>query len=85
MKHFFRLFFLLMTIYSFGQFNTITYPIEQKDKKEYLHQSFSISTCLVVASSRQRTYDIVVELCRIAPCRESLVCTQSRVAAQQIE
>lgn len=40
---------------------------------------------LVVASSRQRTYDIVVELCRIALCRESLVCTQSRVAAQQIE
>ena len=32
-----------MTIYSFGQFNTITYP-EQKDKKEHLHQSFSIST-----------------------------------------
>ena len=44
MKYFFRLFFLLMTIYSFGQFNTITYPIEQKYKKEHLHQSFSIST-----------------------------------------
>lgn len=43
MKHFFRLFFLLMTMFSFGQFNTITYP-EQKDKKEHLHQSFSIST-----------------------------------------
>lgn len=38
MKYFFRLFFILMTIYSFGQFNTITYPIEQKDKKEHLHQ-----------------------------------------------
>ena len=30
-------------MFSFGQFNTITYP-EQKDKKEHLHQSFSIST-----------------------------------------
>lgn len=41
MKHFLGLIFLLSSAVIFGQFNTITYPIERKEKKEYLNQSFS--------------------------------------------
>lgn len=41
MKHFLGLIFLLSSAVIFGQFNTITYPIERKEKKEYLNPSFS--------------------------------------------
>lgn len=40
MKYFFGLVSILTASMSFGQFNTITYPIERKEKKEYLNQSF---------------------------------------------
>ncbi|MDR7693390.1 M23 family metallopeptidase [Riemerella anatipestifer] len=43
MKNYFKLFFLLKTALVLGQFNTITYPIERKKEKDYLHQSFSVS------------------------------------------
>lgn len=41
MRDFLGLFFLMNTAICFGQFNTIVYPIERKQKKEYLNQNFS--------------------------------------------
>lgn len=41
MNLFFRLLFFLTVSVCFGQFNTLTYPIEHKEKSDFLYQSFS--------------------------------------------
>ena len=44
MNYFIRLFFFLLTITCFGQFNTLTYTYQEKENKEFLNESFPSAT-----------------------------------------